>query len=162
MEHLAETWQLMKAQAIQQILQAEQQAMTFQKLGQWLKGNEYQQLTRILTPDNPQDLSTTTWTSIINANDLHAILTKESQMHYQQAASSPLVSGPIGEKIGPFDDNTHGDEILNGTFDLSNINEMQEVKDFIHGMQYPNPGNPTPTFDTTIKHDQFYKAVYHT
>ena len=118
-EHLAETWQLMKAQVIRQILQAEQQAVTFWKLGWWLKDNKYQQLTRVLIPDHPQDLSTTTWTSIVNANDLHAVLTKEGQMHYRQAASSPLVSGPIGEKIGPFDDNTHGDEILNGAFDLS-------------------------------------------
>ena len=81
-------------------------------------------------------------------------------MHYRQAASSPLVSGPIGAKIGPFDNNTHGNKILHGTFDLSDINEMQEVKDIIHGMRYPNPGNLTPTFDTTIKHDQFYKSVY--
>ena len=157
---MAKTWQLTKAQAIQQILQAEQQAVTFRKLGRWLKGSEYQQLTRILIPDHPQDLPTTTWTSIVDTNDLHAILTKEGQMHYRQAASSPLVSGPIGEKIGPFDDNTHGDKILNGAFDLSNIDEMQEVKDIIHGMRYPDSGNPTPTFDTTIEHDQFYKAVY--
>ena len=161
MEHLAETRQLTKAQAIRQILQAEQQAVTFQKLGRWLKANEYHQLTRILKPDNPQDLNTTTWTSIADAAELHDILTKEGQMHYQQAASSPLVSGPIGAKIGPFDDNSHGDDILHGTFDLSDINDMQEVKDIIYGMQYPNPNNPTPTFDTTIKHDQFYHAVYH-
>ena len=136
--------------------------MTFRKLGQWLKDNEYHQLTRILTRDNPQDLTTTTWTSITDADELHNILTKEGQTHYQQAASSPLVSGPIGAKIGPFDDNTHGDDILNGTFDLSNINDMQEVKDIIYGMRYPDPSNPTPTFDTTIEHDQFYQAVYHT
>ena len=152
----------MKAQALQQLLQVEQQELTFQKLGRWLKGNEYQELTRVLIPDQPHDLCTTTWTSIVDADELHDVLTKEGQMHYQQAASSPLVSGPIGEKIGPFDDNTHGDDILNGTFDLSNIDEMQEVKDIIYGMQYPDPCHPTPTFDTTIEHDQFYQAVYHT
>ena len=73
-EHLAETRQLTKAQAIRQILQAEQQAVTFQKLGRWLKNNEHHQLTRILTPDNPQDLNTTSWTSIADANQLHDIL----------------------------------------------------------------------------------------
>ena len=91
-EHLAETRQLTKAQAIRQILQAEQQAVTFRKLGRWLKNNEHHQLTRILTPDNPQDLNTTSWTSIADADQLHDILTKEGQTHYRQAASSPLVS----------------------------------------------------------------------
>ena len=161
-KHLAQTRQLTKAQAIQQLLQAELQAVTFRKLCHWLKDNEYHQLTRILTPDNPQDLNTTTWTSITNADDLHDILTKEGQTHYGQATTSPLVSGPIGAKIGPFDDNTYGDDILNGTFDLSDINDMQEVKDIIYGMHYPDPNNPTPTFDTTIEHDQFYQAIYHT
>ena len=79
---MAETQQLMQAQAIQQILQAEQQAVTFRKLGWWLKGSKYQQLTRILIPDHPQDSPTTTWTSIVDANDLHAVLTKEGQTHY--------------------------------------------------------------------------------
>ena len=162
-EHLTQTRQLTKAQAIQQTLQAEQQAVTFQKLRHWLKDNEYHQLTRILTPDNPQDLTTTTWTSAVtNADDLHDILTKEGQTHYQQATTSPLVSGPIGVKIGPFDDNTYGDKILNGTFDLSAINDMQEVKDIIYGMCYPDPNNPTPTFDTIIEHNQFHQAIYHT
>ena len=81
-EHLATTRDISKAAAIQQLLRAERQAITFRKLGYWLKENEYTQLTRILVPDNPNELATTNWKPILDAKELFDVLTKEGQTHY--------------------------------------------------------------------------------
>ena len=60
MEHLASTREIMKAVAVQQILWAECQMTTFQKLGTWLKGHEYAQLTCVLVPNDANNLAHTT------------------------------------------------------------------------------------------------------
>ena len=83
-------------------------------------------------------------------------------MHYHQAAETLLANGPIMAKIGPFDDNKYCEAILNGTFDISNIDEMTVVKELVLGMDYPDPQKLTPLFDTTIMDDEFFKAIYHT
>ena len=59
-EHLASTWEIMKAAAVQQILHAECQTTTFRKLGTWLKGHEYAQLTCVLVPGDANNLAQTT------------------------------------------------------------------------------------------------------
>ena len=51
-EHLASTKEITKAAAVCQILRAKHQTMTFWKLGTWLKGQEYAQLTCVLVPDD--------------------------------------------------------------------------------------------------------------
>ena len=78
--------------AVQQILHAECQMITFWKLGTWLKGNEYAQLTQVLVPDNSTDIANTTWKLIVAAQELYDILTKEGQLHYHQVAEQSLRS----------------------------------------------------------------------
>ena len=60
---------------------------TFQKLGTWLKGQEYAQLTCVLVPDDTTNLAQTTWTLVVDAKDLYHILTSEGQLHYHQSSS---------------------------------------------------------------------------
>ena len=60
MEHLASTQEITKAAAVQQILCAERQTITFQKLGTWLKGHKYAELTRVFVPDDANNLAHTT------------------------------------------------------------------------------------------------------
>jgi hypothetical protein len=58
----------------------------------------------LVVPDDPDNLNDTTWSSIIEAQALFEVLTKDSQEeHYHQAAETPFVSGPsiIASKIGP-------------------------------------------------------------
>jgi hypothetical protein len=161
-EHLAETRQIDKATAVRQLLRAEQQAAIFKRLGIWIKGNEHLQLDRILAPDDPDDPANSTWTAIVEAQALHEILTHEGQRHFRQAADTPFVTGPVAEKIGPFEDNEHCDAILQGTFDFTDLELEIEVADLIRGMQYPDPANPTPPINITIDDDTFRDAVYHT
>ena len=115
-----------------------------------------------MIPDDPANITNTTWTPVIDAQELYHILTKEGQLHYHQAAETPLVSGPFAEKIGPFDDNDYYDAILQGTFDTSNLTTLPKVRELIYGMRDPDPDKPTPTFDTTITDDDCFQAVYHT
>ena len=161
-EHLVNTREITKVATVQQILHAEHQMITFWKLRKWLKGNEYAQLTHVLIPDEPDNLTHTTWTLIVDAQKLYRILTKEGQLHYHQAAETPLVCGPFAEKIGLFDDNEYCDTILHGTFDMSHLTTVSKVRDIIAGMCYPDPTKPTLSFDYTITDDDFFQAVFHT
>ena len=91
-------------------------------------------LNRILVPDNPNDLANTTWTAIVEAQALFEVLITAIQEHFGQATNTPFVTGPVADKIAPFADNEYCEAILNGTFDVSAIEEITEVQDIIHGM----------------------------
>ena len=136
--------------------------MTFRKLGTWLKGMEYAQLTRVLVPDDTTNLAQTTWTPIVDAQELYQLLTNKGQLHYQQATETPLVKGLFAEKLGPFDDNDYCNAILHGNFNTNNLANISEVSNIVSGMQYPDPQTPTPEFDAMITEDEFFQAVYHT
>jgi hypothetical protein len=100
------------------------------------------------------------WSSIIEAQALFEVLTKDSQEHYHQAAAeTPFVSGPIASKIGPFADNDYCDAVLNGTFEFEDLTEWTEVQDLIKGMRYPDPTCPTPSIDTTLTYKGFQYAI---
>jgi hypothetical protein len=156
-QHLLDTRQIPKELALRQLIWAEHQSSIFKHLGIWLKRGEHFNLDRLLTPDDPLDLPNTTWSTIIDAQALFEALTDDGQKHFHQAADTPFVSGPIAEILSPFADNGYSDAILNGTFDLSTLDEMVEVHDIIKGMHYPHPTAPTPPIDITILNEQTNK-----
>ena len=119
---------------VQQILRAERQTITFQKLGTWLKGHEYAQLTCVLVPDNANNLAHTTWNLIVDAQELYKLLMSEGQLHYCQAAETPLVKGPFATKIEPFEDNEYCNAILHGDFNTTHLANISEVSDIVSGM----------------------------
>jgi hypothetical protein len=47
---------------------------------------------RILVPDDPENLNDMTWSSIIEAQALFEVLTKDSQEHYHPQAAERLSS----------------------------------------------------------------------
>ena len=143
-EHLADTQNITKEAALRKLIAAERQSSIFKRLGFYLKGDEHVKMNRILVPDDPDDMENTSWSAVVEAQALFEVLTKASQDHFHQAANTPFVSGPIADMIGPFDENAYCEEILNGTFDLSKIEERIEVKDLVRGMRFPDPSNPTP------------------
>jgi hypothetical protein len=158
-----ETKELTKAAALKQLIAAKQSSSTFKRLGLWLKGKEYTTMDRmLLVPDDPDDLNNTTWTSIIEAQALYEVLTKDCQDHFYQAAETPFVSGPIADKIGPFADNEYRDAVLAGTFDFNDIAEVMEVRYLVNGIQYPDQTNSTPKVDPTIDEEGFVSAIAHT
>jgi hypothetical protein len=161
-EHLANTQNIDKAAALRQLIRAERQSSIFKRLGIWLKGTEHATLDRILTPDDPNDMDNTTWSTIVEAQALYEVLLTAGQEHFKQAANTPFVTGPIASKFGPFADNDYCEAILNGTIDLNAIADTTEVKDLIVGMQYPNPSHPTTPINTQITTESFSDAMAHT
>jgi hypothetical protein len=83
-------------------------------------------LDRLLVPDDPND-NTFTWSTIVEASELFSVLTMDGQQHFRQAADTPFVTGPLANKLGPFDDNEHSDSILQATFDTTNLTTIPEV-----------------------------------
>jgi hypothetical protein len=160
-QHLADTQNLMKAAAVTQLLRAERQCAIFRRLRTWLKGAKHITLDRILVPDDPNNPNDSDWTSIVETQALYEVLLTDGQKHFNQAAPTPFVTGPISAKFGPFDDNDFCDDILNGTFDFDTMAHDVEVSDLIRGMQYPDPLNPTTQFNPTISPDDFATMVQH-
>lgn len=72
------------------------------------------------------------------------------------------MTGPVANRIGPFDDNKYCDAVLNGTFDFDDVADMAEVHDLIQGMRYPDPSSPTPLINTTIDKESFISTIAHT
>jgi hypothetical protein len=161
-EHLEATRNITKAAALRQLVAAERSSSIFKRLGIWFKGTEFTTLDRMLVPDSPHDLLNTTWTSVIEAQALFEVLTSDCEKHFQQAASTPFVTGPIADRIGPFDDNDYCDAVLNGTFDFDGLADVTEINDFIKGMRYPDPNHPTPLIDATIDAESLISAIAHT
>jgi hypothetical protein len=162
-EHIADTRDgITKAAALWQLIAAERSSSIFKHLRIWFKGQEYVTMDQILVPDNPDNLTDTTWSSVIEAQVLFEVLTKDSQEHFHQAAETPFVSGPIASKIGPFVNNEYCDAVLSGTFDFEDLADMTEVHDLIAGMRYPDPSHPTPNIDTTLDYDGFQSAITNT
>jgi hypothetical protein len=124
-----------------------------------MKGKEHITLDRILIPDDPTDLSQTTWTSIVEAQALYEVLLTSGSTHFNQAANTPFATGPIADKLSPFADNDYCNAILHRTGDIEELADMTEVRDLIHGMKYPDPTHPTPTIDTTITTEAFTDMV---
>jgi hypothetical protein len=88
--HLEETRAITKAAALRQLISAERSSSIFKRLGIWFKGKEYTSMDRMLIPDDPDDLKNTTWSSVIKAQALFEILTKDCQRHFQQAEETHL------------------------------------------------------------------------
>ena len=131
-------------------------------MGKWLKGKEYNQLTRVLVPDDDSNIDNTNWKPIVEAKELYEVLTKEGQTHYHQATTTPLVKGPFANSIGPFDDNEYCDAIFQGTLNTTGLATISEVHDIVSGMQYPDPTQPTPQFDSNISNKEFFQTVFKT
>ena len=162
-EHLAATRDgVTKAVALRQLIAAERSSSIFKRLGIWIKGKEYVTMDRILVPDDPENMEDTTWSSIIEAQALFEVLTKDSQEHFHQAAETPFVSGPIASKIGPFADNDYCDAVLNGTFEFEDLSDRTEVNELIKGMRYPDPESPTPCIDTHLTYEGLQSAIMNT
>jgi hypothetical protein len=117
---------------------------------------------RMLVPDDPDDLQNTTWSSVIEAQALFEVLTKDCQKHFQQAEAAPFVTGPIADKIGPFNNNEYCDAVLEGRFDFEELAECMEVQDFVRGLQYLDTASPTPLIDTMLDEEGFISAIAHT
>lgn len=114
----------------------------FPILGTHVGGKSVHQLDELWTPDNPQDLNDTTWTSHVRAEAIWEALITQGKLHFSQASDTPFASGPIADLIGPLEYNDYAKQILNGTFDIDSITDDLEVRDIVRAMAHSDPSNP--------------------
>ena len=72
---------------------------------------------------------------------------------------TPGVSGNLSQIIPPFTQNVNSTSILQGTYDLSNIDPMPEIQQFLQAMAQPSELESTPLVDTIITTQDFQKGL---
>jgi hypothetical protein len=140
-------------------LKAEAASATFRKLKCHAKGEQSTTLQRVEIPildTNSQPTGAST--SITNPSELFSAITTQNILHLSQAIDTPGVSGHLGQIIPPFTRNVHSDSILQGTYNLSNINPMPEIRQFLEAMVRPPALHSTSPVDTTITTLDFQKG----
>ena len=114
-----------------------------------MSGKTYDPLKKLLIPDDPTNLDNTMWTGILEAEAIWEALLEQGRMHFSQAEDTPFASGPIADKIGPFEFNKYSKQILQGTVNIESLTNSVEVIDIVKAMSYINPANP-PEFNCTL------------
>jgi hypothetical protein len=131
-----------KEAVLRAILRREREAEIFPILATHVGGKTHHQLDELWTPDNPQDLNDTTWTSHVRAEAIWEALITHGEQHFSQASDTPFVSGPISQLLGPFEFNSISKQILDGTFDIDSITQDLDVRDMVKAMAHSDPLNP--------------------
>ena len=72
---------------------------------------------------------------------------------------SPSVSGTLGTIIPPFTRNESTTSILQGSYDLTNIDPMPEIRQFLQAMAIPPEFQDTDPVDIVISTLDFQKAL---
>ena len=123
------------------------------------KGEQHTILQRVEIPildTNSQPTGASTSTT--NPSELFSAITTQNILHFSQAMDTPGVSGHLGQIIPPFTRNVHSDSILQGTYNLSDINPMPEIRQFLESMARPSALHSTSPVDTTITTQNFQKG----
>ena len=148
-EQYAEEHNASKETALKQLLRKERLSQIYKKLGSHVSGKYYDPLKCLLIPDDPTDPDNTTWTALLKVEAIWEALLHQGRAHFSQASDTPFATGPIADKVGPFEQNEFSDKILQGTFDIDSLTNSIEVRDIVKGMSYQDPSN-LPEFDCTI------------
>ena len=75
--------------------------------------------------------------SITEPTNLCAAITVQNISHYSQAMDTPKVSGTLRTFIPPFTRNESTTSIFQGSYNLTNINTMPEICQFLQAMAIP-------------------------
>lgn len=131
-----------KETIIREILERERKSDIFRLLRYWVGGKSYEPMDEILVPDDPGDIDNYSWTSLVEATAIWEALQTNAVKHFTQASDTPFVTGPISERIGPFEYNETSESILNGTYPIEEITNNLEVIDLVKVMSRPNSAVP--------------------
>ena len=75
--------------------------------------------------------------SITKPPNFFAAITAQNISHFSQAMDTPGVSGTLGTIIPPFTQNESTTSILQGFYNLTNIDPMTEIFQFLQPMAIP-------------------------
>lgn len=122
-EEQAEKMNTMTAQALKAILRKERESGIFPLLRRWIQGPQTGSIDELWTPDNPFDMKNTSWTAIVERQAIFEALITNGEQHFSQSSSTPFVSGPVANLLGPFEFNEYSQQILRGEFDIDLISD---------------------------------------
>ena len=97
--------------------------------------------------------------SITKPTNLFAAITAQNVSHFSQAMDTPGVSGTLGTIIPLFIRNESTTSILQGSYDLTNIDPMPEIRQFLQAMAFPPEFQDTDPVDIVISTLDFQKAL---
>ena len=97
--------------------------------------------------------------SITEPTNLFAAITAQNISHFSQAMDTPVVFGTLGTFIPPFTRNESTTSILQGSYNLTNIDPMQEICQFLQAMAIPRDLQDTDPVDIVITTLNFPKVL---
>ena len=145
--------------ALNNILTAEAAIATFRKLKKYNKGEIRSSLQRIDNNQQFQPTPTGQTLPITKTTYQFATITAQNISHFSQAMDTPSVSGTLGTIIPPFTRNESTTSILQGSYNLTNIDPMPEICQFLQAMAIPPELQDTDPVDIVISTLDFQKGI---
>jgi hypothetical protein len=87
-------------------------------------------------------MKNTSWTAIVERQAIFEALITNGEQHFSQSSSTPFVSGPIANLLGPFEFNEYSQQILRGKFDIDLISDDIQLRAIIKATAHSDPANP--------------------
>jgi hypothetical protein len=163
--HAASTSNTSAETVLNNILKAEAAIATLCKLKKYAQGETHSSLQQVDIPVLDSNLNPTGQTSSIIYHRTYksfAAITAQNISHFSQAMDTPGVSGTLGRITPPFTRNNITTSILQGTYDLTNIDPMPEICQFLQAIIIPpdlRSTNPVDIVTSTLDFQKGFKKL---
>ena len=104
-----------KVANLKAIQKAEYMKKLWPKLRKYAKGEIRSGLDRVEVPTRDSDGEIIGWRSVTAPAELFKTLLAQNVTHLSQTKYTPFVTGPLGQKLHPFEQNQFSESILQGT-----------------------------------------------
>lgn len=108
------------------------------KLRKYAKGEIRSRLDRVEVPTRDSDGEIIGWRSVTAPAELFKTLLAQNVTHFSQAKDTPFVTGPLGQKLHPFEQNQFSESILQGTVNLTGLSLNTAIHACIQEMCFPS------------------------
>jgi hypothetical protein len=108
------------------------------KLRKYAKGEIRSGLDRVEVPTRDSDGEIIGWRFVTAPAELFKTLLAQNVAHFSQAKDTPLVTGPLGQKLHPFEQNQFSESILQGTINLTGLFLNTAIHACTQEMCFPN------------------------
>ena len=159
-EHYASTQNSTKATELKQIIRNEKIRNIAKKHRWYFMGNNHGNVPYLLVPKS-NSTSDDQYEIIYDPPTIHHHLLQRNKSNLTKTKNTPFNSEPLNTMIGIDGENSAVDDILNGTFDTSNIDDPDLVA-FIGNLKKAvsnKSHTTTPDLDPTITVEEFKKYL---
>ena len=107
------------------------------KLRKYAKGEIRSGLDRVEVPTRDSDGEIIGWHSVTAPAELFKTLLARNVTHLSQAKDTTFVTGPLGQKLHPFEQNQFSESILQGTINLTGLSLNTAIHACIQEICFP-------------------------